>query len=104
MLRANGDSQFEIAAGQIMESVFLGLLGGSLGILGGWLLSIGPLQQGIAMPPAPGLTRGLHISIDLAPWDALQVLSVTTSTALAGSLLPIWRVMRIPIVAALRHI
>jgi putative ABC transport system permease protein len=104
MLRANGDSQFEIATGEIMESVFLGLLGGSLGILGGWLLSIGPLQQGIAMPPAPGLTRGLRIFIALAPWEALQVLSLTTSTALAGSLPPIWRAMRIPIVAALRHI
>lgn len=104
ILRANGDSRLEIAAGQIIESVALGLLGGCLGIIGGWLLSVGPLREGIAMPPAPGLTRGLRIFIALELWETLQVLSLTTITALAGSLLPVWRATRIPIVAALRHI
>jgi ABC-type lipoprotein release transport system permease subunit len=57
-----------------------------------------------AMPPAPGLTRGLRIFIELAPTEALRVLSLTAVTSVAGSLLPIWRATRIPIVEALRHV
>jgi putative ABC transport system permease protein len=103
-LRANGERRLEIVLGQIMEAATLGLLGGCLGILGGWALSIGPLRHGIAMPPAPGLTRGLRIFIELAPGEALQVLSLSIITAVAGCLLPVWRATRVPISQALRHV
>lgn len=103
-LRAHGDSRMEIAIGQVIEAAGLALLGGSLGILGGWLLSIGPLSHGIQMPPAPGLTRGLRITIELARDEALRVLGLAVVTSAAGSVLPVWRAMHIPIVEALRHV
>jgi putative ABC transport system permease protein len=103
-LRANGESRFEIALGQLMEAATLGILGGCLGVLGAWLLSIGPLRDGISMPPAPGLTRGLRITIGLEFWGILKVLQLALATSVAGSLLPSWRSTHIPITEALRHV
>jgi len=37
------------------------------------------------------------------PAHALEVLALCVSTAVAGCLLPVWRVVRMPIARALRH-
>jgi len=103
MLRANGESRIEIAITHVVEAAALGLLGGCLGLLSGWALALGPLRHGIAMPPAPGLTRGLRIVIALGFHDALEVLTLCIVTSIAGCLLPVWRTTRIPIAQALRH-
>jgi putative ABC transport system permease protein len=102
-LRANGDSRLEIASGHVLEAALLGLFGGVLGLVIGWAMVIGPLARGIAMPPAPGITRSFRILIELGARDALQVLLLCMATAVAGCLLPVWRAVRIPIVEALRH-
>lgn len=102
-LRACGDSRCEIALGHVLEAAALGLLGGAIGLVAGWALTAGPLQGGVAMPPAPGITRSFRIFIELDLRDALQALSLCTVTAAAGCLLPVWRATRIPIAEALRH-
>ncbi|HET8668769.1 MAG TPA: ABC transporter permease [Terriglobales bacterium] len=102
-LRANGDSRLEIALGHGTEAALLGLMGGMLGVLTGWLLTMGPLARGIAMPPAPGITRSFRILIELGSRDAVQVLLLCILTAVAGCLLPVLRAVRIPIAEALRH-
>jgi putative ABC transport system permease protein len=102
-LRANGDGRLEIALGQALEAAALGVLGGAQGLLAGWALSIGPLRDGIAMPPAPGITRSFRILIELRAQDAWQVLGLCTLTAVVGCLLPVWRATRIPVAEALRH-
>lgn len=102
-LRANGDSRLEIAAGHVLEASALGILGGALGLLGGWALVVGPLREGVAMPPAPGITRSFSILVELGACDAWQVLLLCVATAIAGCLLPVWRATRIPIAEALRH-
>jgi len=102
-LRACGDSRREIALGHVLEAAALGLLGGAIGLIAGWALTAGPLQGGVAMPPAPGITRSFRIFVELDVRDALQVLSLCTVTAAAGCLLPVWRATRIPIAEALRH-
>jgi len=102
-LRANGDSRFEIGLEHSLESALLGLAGGAVGLLAGWLLALGPLARGIAMPPAPGITRSFRILIELGGHDAIKVLLLCVATAIAGCLLPVWRAVRIPIAEALRH-
>jgi len=102
-LRANGDSRLEIAAGHVLEASALGILGGALGLLAGWALVAGPLREGVAMPPAPGITRSFSILVELGASDALQVLLLCVATAIAGCLLPVWNATRIPIAEALRH-
>lgn len=103
-LRANGESKFEIAIGQLVEAATLGIIGGCLGVLAAWVLSVGPLSDGIAMPPAPGLTRGLRITIGFEFREVLKVFLLSVATSVAGSLLPSWRATHIPIVEALRHV
>lgn len=103
-LRANGESRLAIIYGMGLEAAVLGLLGGALGLFVGWLLCAGPLKAGIAMPPAPGITRSYRIAIELSASDASQVLGLSTMTAIAGCLLPVLRAVRMPIAAALRHV
>lgn len=103
-LRANGDGRLTIALGHVLEAVVLAILGAVLGLAAGWVLSAGPLREGVAMPPAPGITRSFRIQIELAIADALQVLSLTLLTAVVGCLLPVWRAVRMPIADALRHV
>jgi putative ABC transport system permease protein len=102
-LRANGESRLEIATGHVLEAAVLGIVGGFIGLAVGWVLTVGPLAKGIAMPPAPGITRSFRIVIELAWRDAGQVLALCTATAIAGCLLPVGRAVRIRIAAALHH-
>jgi len=103
ILRANGDSRLDVALGQIMEAFTLGLLGGLLGILLGWLLTISVLSTGVPMPPAPGISRSFRILIELTAADAVHVVMLCTLTAVAGCVLPVFRATRMPIAQALRH-
>jgi len=103
-LRANGDGRLAIALGHILEAVVLAILGAALGLAAGWALSAGPLHDGVAMPPAPGITRSFRIQIELALADALQVMGLAALTAVVGCLLPVWRAVRMPIADALRHV
>jgi putative ABC transport system permease protein len=103
-LRASGDSRSEIALGHVLEAIVLGVLGGTVGVLAGCALSAGPLHGGVAMPPAPGITRSFRIFIALGFRDAMQVLSLCAITAVVGCLVPVWRATRIPITEALRHV
>ena len=103
MLRANGDSRLEIALGHALEATALGLIGGIAGLAAGWGLTLGPLHQGVAMPPAPGITRSFRILLDPSASDAWQVVLLCIATAAVSSLLPVWRATRMPIAEALRH-
>jgi putative ABC transport system permease protein len=103
-LRANGDSRLAIAFGHVLEAVILAVLGAVIGLTAGWALSAGPLRDGVAMPPAPGITRSFRIQIELAIADGAQVLGLAVLTAAAGCLLPVWRAVRMPIADALRHV
>jgi putative ABC transport system permease protein len=103
MLRASGDSRLEITLGHVLETGVLGVLGTAIGLAAGWALCVGPLRAGVAMPPAPGITRSFRILIELGGRDALEVLALCAATCVVGCLLPVWRATRIPIAEALRH-
>ncbi len=104
VLRANGETRAEVAAGQIGEAALLGVCGGILGVLAGLALTFGPLAAGVEMPPAPGITRSFRIMVELARGDAWQVIGLCTLTATAGAIWPVVRALRLPIAAALRHV
>ena len=87
----------------MLESAALGLLGGAIGLLAGWGLSAGPLREGIAMPPAPGITRSFRIVIELGFRDALQVVLLCAATSVVACVPPVWRATHISIAEALRH-
>ncbi len=103
-LRANGDGRLAIALGHILEAVVLAVLGVAIGLTAGWMLSAGPLRDGVAMPPAPGITRSFRIQIEFTIADGVQVLSLAVFTAVVGCLPPVWRAVRMPIADALRHV
>jgi len=102
-LRANGHSRHDVFLNHLLEAALLGVIGGCLGIASAMALVLGPLHHGIAMPPAPGITRSFRILIELASNDAVEVIGLCFVTALTGCLLPVWRASRIPIAEALRH-
>jgi putative ABC transport system permease protein len=103
ILRANGDRVSDVVAGQILETVALALIGGAAGVLIGWTAALLLLRDGIPMPPAPGMTRSFKIVIELRGSHALEILALCVATAVAGCLIPLWRVIRMPIAQALRH-
>ena len=103
-LRANGESRLEIAIGHLLEGVITGVLGGLCGLGLAWVLATFVLRHGVAMPPAPGITRSFHIFIQLRGREAAQVLALAVATAAVGSVLPAWRAVRMPIPAALRRV
>lgn len=88
-LRANGESASDILKLLLSEGLFMGLAGGTLGILIGLLTSNILLAGGIVMPPAPGITRVFTVYIQLQPSMAVQTFSMglvacILATALAG--------------------
>jgi putative ABC transport system permease protein len=103
VLRANGDSRADVAGGQVLEAATLGLAGGIVGIIAGAASVPLLFGDGIAMPPAPGITRSFPIFIELQLSDALHVIVLCVGTAVAGCLVPVWRTLRMPIARALRH-
>jgi putative ABC transport system permease protein len=102
-LRANGDSRLEIALSHGLEAAALGIIGGALGLAASWGLTLGPLRQGVAMPPAPGITRSFRILLEPIPGDAWRVVMLCVATTVIGCMLPVWRATRMPIAEALRH-
>lgn len=101
-LRANGESRLRLWKILSLESLFTGLLGGSLGILLALLVDKTLLKQGIPMPPGPGITRHYLILLEIQNqhiWQALLLLMLAT---LAASLWPIRQMLKRPIPELLR--
>lgn len=100
--RANGESVLDIMKLITVEGLFLGLLGSCLGVA----LSYGViklfLDQGILMPPGPGLTKSFYISFQFEWVMAYTSVIWNGTAAILASILAGLRVARMPIAAALR--
>lgn len=103
VLRANGDSRANVVTGQLLEAAALGLAGSVAGIVLGEAAALFVLGEGIAMPPAPGITRSFRVPIEVQAHHVLEVLALCVATTIAGGVLPAWRAVQMPIVRALRH-
>jgi putative ABC transport system permease protein len=102
-LRANGESARDVLMLLLWEGTLIGLIGSIFGILLGWLLNMTLLQQGILMPPAPGLTRQFYVKIELQPMMLVVSCLLGTLTAAVATGLAASGRVRMPIAAALRY-
>jgi putative ABC transport system permease protein len=87
----------------LLEGALLGFIGGLCGTMLGYLLATLISFIGIAMPPAPGMSRGFVASILVTPPIIYEALLIALVTALIASIYPAWRASRLVIVDALRH-
>jgi putative ABC transport system permease protein len=100
---ALGIRRLRILALFLMEGLLLGVLGGTIGIVVGYLLAKFASAVGIPMPPAPGMTEGFDAAIILTPQIILEAAALAMLTTLSASIYPAWRASRLVIVDALRH-
>jgi len=102
-LRAVGNRSRQIFALVVAESALLGLIGSVLGIALGLGLAALISAIGIPMPPPPNSNEGYTAFIRILPMVVIGAGLVGFIAAVLASLLPAWRVGRIPIVDALRQ-
>ncbi len=87
----------------VAEGVLIGLAGGVLGVVSGYLLAAVISVIGIPMPPPPGMDSGFTGEILVAPSLAIDALVLAVVTTLLASIAPAWKASRMNIVDALRH-
>ncbi|MEJ2553417.1 MAG: FtsX-like permease family protein [Gammaproteobacteria bacterium] len=85
------------------EGLLLGVLGGILGVVVGWLAAQIISAVGIPMPPSPGMAFGFDAKILLTPMLVVGGFLLIVVTTVAASLYPAWRASRLVIVDALRY-
>lgn len=101
-LRANGEASGDIMKLLVSEGLFMGLAGGTLGILLGIVVANVVLAGGIVMPPAPGITRVFTVFIQLQPAMALQTFCMGLAACVVATALAGWGITRQPIADLLR--
>lgn len=100
--RANGESVGSVMQLITFEGAFLGLLGSCLGIAGTYIILKAFLDNGILMPPGPGLTRPFYISFQFEWRMVYGTLGLSMAAAVVASILAGMRVAKMPIAKALR--
>jgi putative ABC transport system permease protein len=103
-LRANGESSGDVLRLLLSEGVILGALGACAGVLLAFAIDSLLVRDGIAMPPAPGITRQFFVPLKLLPQAAVSCFLLGTLTAGLGTLLAAFKVVRMSIAEALRSV
>ena len=88
-LRANGELRQRLFVILIMENTFLGLIGGVVGCIFAILIDSLFLQNGIPVPPAPGITRSFDVLLEMENSHYIQVLVLSIMTTMLASIYPI---------------
>lgn len=86
----------------MLEGALIGIVGGLLGVVLGYLLAAGISAIGIPMPPPPGMARGYTGQILVDAPLAIDALVLALLTTLLASIMPAWKAGRMNIVDALR--
>ncbi|MCL2345341.1 MAG: ABC transporter permease [Desulfobulbus sp.] len=86
----------------LLEGVLIGVGGGLIGVVLGYLLGAGISAIGIPMPPPPGMAHGYTGQILIAAPLAIEALLLALVTTLIASIMPAWKASRMNIVDALR--
>jgi putative ABC transport system permease protein len=102
-MRAVGDRGRKIFLLVMIEGAILGLLGAAVGVLLGIAVAVAISVIGIPMPPPPNANLGYTAAIRLVPAVIAGAFLTGWIATLLASLLPAWRVSRIPVVEALRQ-
>lgn len=87
----------------VVEGVLIGIVGGGLGVILGYVFAHVISTIGIPMPPPPGMARGFLGEILILPRLAVDALVLALATTFLASVMPAWKASRMNIVDALRH-
>ncbi len=102
-LMAMGNRRRKVVALFLTESLYLGLIGGVIGICLALFFSKLISSIGVPMPPPPGRTVG-YVGAILVTWPILiSAFGVALVTTLIAGLYPALKASRLVIVDALRH-
>jgi putative ABC transport system permease protein len=101
-LRANGDSKREIMTLLLTESLILGVIGASVGVILSYLLNLTLLSKGIDMPPGPGITRQFTTFVELQPSFIPVCFLIGIISGLVGTALAARKVLKMPITELLK--
>ena len=100
---AIGSRRSRILTQFLAEGGMLGLLGGLVGVVVAYPLSLVISAIGIPMPPPPGQSWGYLGQIRISPAMVVDTLALVVVAALIASLVPAWKASRLNIVDALRR-
>lgn len=104
-MRAMGNTRADIMKLFITEGVFIGIMGGILGIVAGAGVAYAiNMTGGIDIPPPPGMSRGYTTLILLEPAVILQAFLLIVAVSGISSIYPAFKASRLKIVDALQHI
>lgn len=101
-LRANGESVFGIMKLIVVEGAFLGFLGSIFGLILSFSIMKLFLENGIEMPPGPGLTNHFYVTFSFQWMMVRDSILLSTGAAIIASFLAGMRVSKMPIAKALR--
>ena len=102
-LLALGNRRRQVLQLLVMESAISGLVGGLAGAALGIGLALGISSIGIPMPPPPNSSQGYLAVVRIVPEQVVVALVIGIVATVLASLLPAWRVSRLPVVEALRR-
>lgn len=103
-LRAVGITRASITKLFLAEGVFVGIIGGIMGIIAGCgAAKIINLSGGIETAPPPGMTVGFQTEILIVPEVLLYSFSLTVIVAVLSSVYPAFKASRLKIVDALQY-
>jgi putative ABC transport system permease protein len=87
----------------LMEGTVIGLVGGVLGVVLGFVTAETVSAIGIPMPPPPGMGEGYTARLLVTPSLLAGAALLASVTAALASVYPAWKASRLEIVDALRH-
>lgn len=99
---AIGSRRSEILNQFLLEGAMIGIAGGIVGVVAGYLLGIAISSIGIPMPPPPGMARGYMGEILIGIPLIGDALLLSCATAILASIMPAWRASKLNVVDALR--
>ncbi|HEX2953265.1 MAG TPA: FtsX-like permease family protein, partial [Bacillota bacterium] len=104
-IRSLGTTRLQVGKIFISESFLIGLIGGFLGIITGYILAaFFNMLGGVHIPPPPGQARGYIAFFKPNFLHALQLWMLFLVTATVAGFYPAYKAARLQIVEALRWI
>jgi len=102
-MRAVGNRRSDVFMLVVVEGVLIGFLGASIGTVVGGLIATSISAIGIPMPPPPNSNLPYTAHIRLVPSVIVSAFLIGLGGAVLASVLPAFRVSRIPVAVALRE-